>query len=361
MTHPVAPPPVRFESSLGGWAVSTAAEARRVLADEEAFSTTAYRQVGGDLAGTRAFLAADSAAHSRLRRVLASAMSQAWVSRVERDTLDPLAEAGARALDPGEADLAAEYARPYARKALFAVTGIDATAGDELLAALRFAHDRFDEAGRNSETGLAAVSIARRIAAEALVGPTADPTTLRSRLYAAEALSADEQVLCLLPLFETLAIGADRDLPISLVLRIGALDPAAQALATSSPARIQAAAHEAVRLQTGATIPRFARRDVTLAGESIPAGSLVFVLLDRVGCDPALFDNAGEFDPSRANLGRHPGFGAGPHSCVGRRFAIALAGACVRALVRRFEIDLARPSTVARLSPRSRRPTQGDA
>ena len=63
------------------------------------------------------------------------------------------------------------------------------------------------------------------------------------------------------------------------------------------------------------TVPRIAKRDFTLEGETIKAGALVMILLGSANNDPAEFGDPALQCPRERN--RHLAFGAGPHRCLG--------------------------------------------
>jgi cytochrome P450 len=81
--------------------------------------------------------------------------------------------------------------------------------------------------------------------------------------------------------------------------------------------------------------PRFARRDVVVAGTRIAAGDMVIVSLSGANRDPALGGGLESLDPTRSPLS-HLAFGHGIHRCVGAELARMELRAAYPALVRRF-------------------------
>lgn len=75
-------------------------------------------------------------------------------------------------------------------------------------------------------------------------------------------------------------------------------------------------------------LSRMALKDVEVGGTMIPKGAHMLLVYDSGNDDETFFPEPRKFDMSRPNLGRHVGFGGGPHRCIG----IALA---------RMEIKLA--------------------
>lgn len=68
---------------------------------------------------------------------------------------------------------------------------------------------------------------------------------------------------------------------------------------------------------------RALKSDVDVAGTTIPAGSVVMMLLGAANRDPAMFPDPATIDFDRPNVTKQLGFGGGIHSCIG--FALARA------------------------------------
>ncbi|HKK22206.1 MAG TPA: cytochrome P450, partial [Pseudohaliea sp.] len=58
-----------------------------------------------------------------------------------------------------------------------------------------------------------------------------------------------------------------------------------------------------------------------LGGAAIAPGDMVVPLWAAAGYDPAMFPEPERFDPGRANVRKHMGFGYGPHFCAGAELA----------------------------------------
>ncbi|WP_175551761.1 cytochrome P450 [Geodermatophilus amargosae] len=86
------------------------------------------------------------------------------------------------------------------------------------------------------------------------------------------------------------------------------------------------AMEEALRLQSVIkTIYRATSRDAEVAGQDIPADSLVIPLLGSANRDDAVFPDAATFDIHRPNVRKHMAFGFGTHLCAGIELARAEA------------------------------------
>ncbi|MFD5745771.1 cytochrome P450 [Streptomyces sp. NPDC127033] len=103
---------------------------------------------------------------------------------------------------------------------------------------------------------------------------------------------------------------------------------------------------EALRLYPSAPIvPRLVLKDTVLGGHTVPAGSRLLVNLYNIHRHDRHWTDPERFDPDRftagAGKGRHRfahmPFGAGPHLCIGKHFALMEAHLLLAALVRRYE------------------------
>jgi len=81
--------------------------------------------------------------------------------------------------------------------------------------------------------------------------------------------------------------------------------------------------------------PRFAREDVTVGGQHIESGDVVFVSLSGANRDAVLGSGMESFDPARTPT-QHLAFGWGAHRCIGAELARIELRAAYPALVRRF-------------------------
>lgn len=66
---------------------------------------------------------------------------------------------------------------------------------------------------------------------------------------------------------------------------------------------------------------RMATEDVEMSGVKIPAGAIVHFVTGAANRDPDHFPDPDRFDITRPNAGRHFGFAAGPHICIGQHLA----------------------------------------
>jgi len=80
---------------------------------------------------------------------------------------------------------------------------------------------------------------------------------------------------------------------------------------------------------------RYAREDVTIAGVTIPRGSLVLAAVASANRDARQFENPDRLDITRGN-NRHLAFGHGPHFCLGAPLARLEDQIAIPALIRRL-------------------------
>ncbi|CAM3017368.1 cytochrome P450 [Mycobacterium intermedium] len=97
------------------------------------------------------------------------------------------------------------------------------------------------------------------------------------------------------------------------------------------------AVEEILRLDSPVQISaRVARRDVEVAGKTVPAGELVVVYLAAANRDPAVFSDPHRFDIERPNAGKHLAFSTGRHFCLGAALARAEGEVGLRTFFERF-------------------------
>lgn len=84
------------------------------------------------------------------------------------------------------------------------------------------------------------------------------------------------------------------------------------------------------------SLMRIVTRDVTLHGVTIPAGSMVALVIASGNRDPSRFPSPDTFDLDRKPTGVLA-FGHGPHVCIGAPLARVEGVVALRALIQRFE------------------------
>lgn len=104
----------------------------------------------------------------------------------------------------------------------------------------------------------------------------------------------------------------------------------------ADPAIVPRLVDEVLRFEPPAQfIKRKALEDIEIAGERIPKGAPIVLLLAAANRDPQRFENPERFDPDRKN-NQHFSFGAGLHFCIGASLAKSEAEAALTALAKRL-------------------------
>jgi cytochrome P450 len=112
--------------------------------------------------------------------------------------------------------------------------------------------------------------------------------------------------------------------------------PEALARVREAPWHLAAAIEEVLRWESPVQRTwRIAKADVELAGQRIPAGALVVLLLGAANRDPARFPDPDRFDLDRRAAG-HLAFSAGVHACLGAALARLEARTAIETLLRRW-------------------------
>lgn len=111
---------------------------------------------------------------------------------------------------------------------------------------------------------------------------------------------------------------------ISTALKYLAEDHDLQEEVRAHPERIPSFIEECLRIDAAIRVDfRLAKRDTTLAGVEIAAGTPIGIFLGAANRDPRRFDSPAEFRADRANVREHIAFGRGIHSCPGAPLARA--------------------------------------
>ena len=82
-------------------------------------------------------------------------------------------------------------------------------------------------------------------------------------------------------------------------------------------------------------LTRVAREDLEIAGSRIPAGDLLFLMVNSANRDPAAFADPDVFQTGR-DAAAHLAFGLGPHYCLGAPLARLEARIAMTELLRRL-------------------------
>lgn len=328
--------------------------AREILA-HDAFGMPGHP--GGPLGplSPPSLIALDGAEHARHRARLAGAFTGRSIARwsgrctaLAEELLDALPD---RRAPDGTVDLVAGYAHPLPLRLITEILGLPA--GDAPLP---------PELPSWADSVVAALDVGlsweRFVAVEAdlvglrawLDGELATATArggdgLLSRLAAADDARHDDLVVTAMFL---LAAGFETTTHlVSAGAALLAAHPDEVARLLAEPGRRPAVVEELLRLASPVTrAVRRARRDVEIAGTTVPAGTVVEVWTSAANHDPAVFPDAERFDPDRPQARAHVAFGRGPHHCLGAALARMEGAVALGALFDRYpDVAPAGPAT----------------
>lgn len=296
-------------------------EIAQVLRDNETFSSSIIIRFFGEALGKHVMLGMDEPEHRRYRSLVSAAFSQkalarrqdALVERVANELID-------RFVERGGADLVREFTFPYPTQIIAGLLGLP-----------RADYPQFQRWSIsllsiivNRERAVAASTALRDYFAPILAARRQEPRDdLISSLARAEIDGehlSDEEIFSFLRLL--LPAGVETTYRSTGNLLFGLLSNPEQLDAVRSDrSLIPQAIEEAVRWEAPLlTITRVATRDTELAGQPIPAGSTVMLVLGAANRDEDRYP-----DPDRFDIFRAPkpniSWGNGVHVCLGMHLA----------------------------------------
>jgi cytochrome P450 len=287
----------------------------------------------------RHMLSVDPPDHTRLRKLAAGAFRRARLETLEpriREIVDELLDAleGTE----GPVDLVAGFARPFPFAVLGELLGIDRA--DQGRLSDWFATLLAPYTGEEPPPEAYAASDAIVGYLEDLVDSRAETPT--DDLVGDLVRASREQLLTRQELLSTLfqLIVAGHDTTTGLIgngLALLLQHPDQRDVLVADPDLVPAAVEEVLRLDPPAhhATFRFAVRDTTIAGVTIPAGVQVLVNLAGAGRDPARNEDPDRVDVRRTGAA-HVAFGHGVHHCLGAPLARLEAEIAFTELLRRF-------------------------
>jgi cytochrome P450 len=353
--------PVSWLPALGGWLVTSRAEALRVLRDSQTFTVDDPRFSTARVIGP-SMLSLDGAEHKRHRDPFAEAFRRAEVQgRLERSVEAEAERLVSGFAAAGHAELRRSLAGPLAVSAVAEVLGLGQTDPqtvlawyDEIVGAVTAlagqsgapedpSADNHGSAGAGSPGARAFGMLSDRLHEVIGRGPggslLADAAGT-GRLRGSEVVS-NAAVLMFggIETTEGMICNAVWHL-------LGQPGPLREV--TADPGLAANAVEESLRLEpAAAVVDRYATANVSLAGAAIQRGDLVTVSLAGAARDPAFFTEPDRFDVHRDNARHSLAFAHGPHFCIGAHLARLEARAALLALLRRLpglRLDPVRPS-----------------
>lgn len=295
-----------------------------ILEDDQRFS--GFKRPFFEPASVRAdiLITDDDPKHARVRRPIQKALSPA-VMRAMKETFAEEAERLVDALVTGESvDLEArtELVGAYVLKVFPDILGLQEEGRENLL---DYGDVVFNTFGPENDLYHETLNKAGPVLDWVMQACQADavrPGSISAKMYeAVDSGEVDEHEAQLLVL-SLLSAGSDSTIT-SLMNTLNAFArfPEQWQHLRQRPELIRAVLEESLRYES---ITRFLGRglleDVDFEGVTLPAGARIGGLMYAAGRDPRRWENADQFDITRAVTG-HIGFGRGIHACVGQSVA----------------------------------------
>jgi cytochrome P450 len=344
--------PVHWSPLLRAWVLTRYDDIAKALTDPRLTAASMVSQIDrlpeeqrGQVAALRASIAAwmghtNPTDHARMQRVVKGYFSPKTVEAL-RPRAQAITDELIDAFEPrGECEIVEELAYPLPARVIADMLGVPQRDRDLLP---RWSRDisavfqplNLDSLLQSQRSIMEMSEYMRGIVAARRASPQDD---LISMLVAAQAegtIVSEDEILanCVLLLFaghETTAGLIGKGLAHLLE------HPDQMALLRSNPERLPGAIEEMLRYDGPATATtRFSLAPLELAGKSIGAHQLVFVVLGAGNRDPEHYPDPDRFDITRSTA-RHLAFGQGLFYCLGAALARMEAQVCFGTLFRRL-------------------------
>jgi cytochrome P450 len=307
----------------------------QVLRDNEAFSSSAYSGMMGQVMG-RSILEMDEPEHHAYRSLIQQAFTRKAMDQWELEIVRPVVD---RFIDGfverGHADLVRELAFPFPVMVIAGMLGLperDLPLFHRRAVELINVGVDFDRAIRASQQlrdYFAGILDERRRA------PAHDVISVLAHAELDGHTLTDDEIFAFLRLL--LPAGAETTYRSSSNLLFGLLSRPEQLDALRRDRALMVPAiEEGLRWEPPLTgIVRLCVRDTEVGGVTIPAGSIVQVNVAAANHDPARYTDADAFDIFRPAQ-QHMAFAYGPHMCLGMHLARMETTVAVSALLDRL-------------------------
>lgn len=308
----------------GGYILTSSEHAEYALKNPRLFSSQkAFDVVGSPLPMVP--IAFDPPEHRRYRRILQPFFGPRGIAAWQPRVRALVGEQIDRVIDRGECDLVAELAVPLPAEVFLTLFGLPLEDRDQLIAWKEglLASPVLTAAGQPAEEIVRVGAelfeyLARHVGQRRGRAGTDD---LLGRLLAdtSDERLTGEELLGMSFLFVLAGLDTVTS-ALSTAFATLAAEPRLRRQVAADPAVIPRAVEELLRMDGPVVfLPRVTTKEVTLAGQSIPAGATVQVAIAVANRDPAEHPAADEIDFSRQE--RHLAFGCGPHRCLGSHLA----------------------------------------
>lgn len=274
-------------------------------------------------------IATDPPDHKRFRKVLDPMLAPRVVNGIENSLRAQLRELIAPFAADGACNAVDQLARLYPTQVFLTLFGLPLEDRDQFIAwtesiieaaGASTLADGVDTSPEVMENAIALFAYLQACVDRKRAEPGDDMLSRVLQLADDEAFT-DDEVLGLCFLFVLAGLDTVTAM-IGFTLLHLARDPDLQRRLCHDPDLVAPFIEEVLRLEPPAPLtPRVTTEEVTVAGQVIPAGARVMLVLGTINRDPDRFGQpADAIDPARANLG-HKAFGGGIHRCVGSHLA----------------------------------------
>lgn len=281
----------------------------------------------------------DDPDHARLRRLAQAAFTPRRVERMQGDVAAISERLLSRLKGRGEWDLIADYAMPLPVIVISRLLGVDEADQSRFIAWSK-AIINVTQSPLSALTGipriLAFMRFVRRLIAARRAKPGDD---LVSALIAAQeggATLSEDELLSMIILLLTAGHETTTNL-IGNGVAVLLEHPAEAERLIAEPALVDSAVEELLRFAPPVETStfRYAREDMTLAGQSIRQGDAVIGLIAAANRDERVFPDPHRLDLARG-ANRHLTFGMGGHYCLGAPLARLEGRIALPALLKAF-------------------------
>jgi cytochrome P450 len=333
--------PVCWLPELKQWLITRWADVDTVLNDPELFTTDMPDSPMIHLCGGTPMLLREGADHQDIREAFIHDYDPHRVNDYVDTIVRPHAERLADTVFPnGRAELLADYFEPVAARSEATLLGLGPAGADTLRrwgnnlarAAVNFDHDVDIEA--EAVAALADDAAVRALIADRSAHP--DESVISHLIHANRPADDLRTVRDVLPVLKHIAMSVIEPGWLAGWTLLALLDhPDQLAEVRANRWLLGAAVYEGLRWSgpVGA-LTRRTTRPVTLAGQDIPADSLLTVSIAAANRDHAVFDDPDRFDVHRP-VRHHLGLGIGPHHCPAFSFVPAIARTALDVLLDR--------------------------
>ncbi len=314
------------------------------LKDWKTFSSTSRPWHDPNSVRPELLLTDDPPKHTRVRAVVASALSTGALSKMAEDFRQDADALVGRLKDKGDCEIDAvqELTQAFVYKVLPDLLGLPEKGREHLSAFGNMVWATMGPMNAVFQDTMAATGQpVIDWATDACKRENLLPGSLGMAMYEAADRGEITQDEAYLLVGILLSAAADTTvLTMANAIRAFSEFPDQYELVRENPQLVKAAFEESLRWDSPSRMAgRIAMRDVEIDGHVIPAGTRCGLMFAAANRDPRKWTDPDRYDVRRQNLGQL-GFGFGVHACVGRVLALleaeALLGTLVRN-VRRFE------------------------